>query len=164
MAPRATPFDPAADGGRTLELLGYPGPEGLELRRAGIDDIDEIVAIDNGAFGSSPEAARAWLGPLCSFSEVRVAIGELDGRPVAAGYGTTVSGGAGQSLYVGGIGVLPAARRRGIAAGLLSWLLEDGFEKGASFAHLQTDSRDAARLYSKLGFKDGGGIDIYAVE
>ena len=141
-----------------------PVPPGLVLRRAGAEDVEVVVAIDNAAFGSSPEAARDWLGPLCGLGEVRVAIGELDGRPVAAGYGTSCRGEAGPSLYIGGIGVVPSARRRGVAAALLSFLVGHGFEQGFGFAHLQTDSKSAARLYERLGFRHFNGIDIYAVD
>ena len=139
-------------------------PPGLVIRRAGPSDSEAVVAIDNGAFGSSQAAARAWLEPLCSFAEVQMALAELHGVPVAAGYATSCDGEAGPSLYIGGIGVLPPARRQGVASALLGWLLAPGFEAGASFAHLQTDSPDAARLYAKLGFRHFDGIDIYAVD
>jgi hypothetical protein len=42
-----------------------------------------------------------------------------------------------------------------------SWLLAPGFEAGARFAHLQTDSNGAARVYERLGFEEFSGIDIY---
>jgi len=138
-----------------------PAPSGLVLRRAGSGDVETVASIDSGAFGSPAAASRAWLEPLCSSDEVEVAIGELNGRPVATGYATRCNGDAGSSLYIGGMGVLPAARRRGIAAALLTWLLTSGFEDGARLAHLQTDSANAARLYSKLGFEEFNGIDIY---
>jgi ribosomal protein S18 acetylase RimI-like enzyme len=141
-----------------------PTPPGLVLRRAGTADLDDVVAVDNGAFASSPAEARAWLGPLCRSSEVHVVIGTLDGEPVAVGYGTECDGEAGASLYVGGIGVLPQARRRGIAAAVVTWLAKPGFDAGARFAHLQTVSAEAARLYRRLGFSDFNGIDIYAAD
>ena len=139
-----------------------PAPSGLVLRRAGSGDVETVASIDSGAFGSPVAVSRAWLEPLCISAEVELAIGELDGQPVATGYATRCDGDAGPSLYVGGIGVLPAVRRRGIAAALLTWLLTSGFEDGTWFAHLQTDSANAARLYSKLGFEEFNGIDIYA--
>jgi ribosomal protein S18 acetylase RimI-like enzyme len=143
---------------------GTPAPAGLILRRAGADDIETVVAVDNNAFGSDPAAARAWLGPLCRLDELRVVIGALDGEAVAGGYSTICDGAAGESLYIGGIGVVQKARRKGIAAALVSWLVGLGFGAGACFAHLQTDSVNAARLYRKLGFREFDGIDIYAPE
>ena len=146
------------------DLHEAPMLPGLALRRAGIGDLDDLVAVDNAAFGSSPAAARAWLGRLCGFDEVLVTIGVLDGLPVAAGYATPATGELATTLYIGGIGVVPSARRRGVAASLVSYLLTAGLEGGACFAHLQTDSLAAARLYGRLGFEHYGGIDIYAVD
>ena len=71
-------------------------------------------------------------------------------------------GEAGRAFYLGGIGVLPDARRRGVAAALSSWLVVRGFEQGAELAHLQTESDDAARVYARLGFEQFSGIDIYS--
>jgi ribosomal protein S18 acetylase RimI-like enzyme len=137
-------------------------PAGLSLREAGAGDMDTVVAVDAGAFGSDANAAREWMEPHSGFEDVRVVIGELDGDPVATGYGLRCSGDAGHTLYVGGIAVLPAARQRGIAAALSSWLLTRGFGEGAGFAHLETDSERAARVYSRLGFVEHAGVDIYA--
>ena len=57
--------------------------------------------------------------------------------------------------------MLAAARRRGIAAALSSWLLERGFAAGAELAHLNPDSDEAARLYGRLGFIELPGLDVY---
>jgi hypothetical protein len=43
----------------------------------------------------------------------------------------------------------------------VAWLLDRGFARGARFAHLQTDSESAARVYARLGFEQFNGIDIY---
>jgi len=91
-------------------------PFGLALRRAGSSDVDAVVTVDTGAFGSGVAAARAWLEPLCRSDEAVIAVGELNGVPVATGYALQCDGEAGPSVYLGGIGVLPAARRRGVAA------------------------------------------------
>jgi len=99
--------------------------------------------------------------PHFGFDQVDVAIGELDGTPVATGYALRCDGEAGPTVYLGGIAVLPAARRRGVAAALSSWLLARGFDEGAGFAHLQTDSQGAARVYAKLGCVEFRGVDIY---
>jgi hypothetical protein len=44
-----------------------------------------VAAIDAGAFGSGVAEGRAWLEPLCVSDGAKVAIGELDGLPVATG-------------------------------------------------------------------------------
>ena len=146
---------------RPEDFAGEPAPAGVTLRKAGEEDLETLVAIDNGAFGSAAAPARAWLGPLCTCDDADVAIGELNGVPVAAGYVLRCDGAAGPSLYLGGIGVLPPTRRRGIAAALLTWLVAPGLKRDGNFAHLQTDSENAARVYSRLGFAELNGIDIY---
>lgn len=138
-----------------------PLPVGLVLRRARPADMGDVTRVDNGAFRSDRTVTSAWLGPLCGSGEVEIALAELDGEPVATGYGTRCLGEAGRTLYLGGIGVLPA-RRRGVAAALSSWLVVRGFEQGAELAHLQTESDDAARVYARLGFEQCSGIDIYS--
>ncbi len=138
------------------------GPAELVFRRAGGDEIETVVSVDSAAFGSATDAAQAWLAPLCLFPEVEVALGYLDDRAVATGYATFCDGLAGPSLYLGGIGVVPSARRRGVASALVSWLVARGLARGAGFAHLQTDSEGAARVYAKLGFAERSRIDIYA--
>ena len=68
---------------------------------------------------------------------------------------------AGPSAYVAGVAVLPDARRRGVAAGVSSWLLERAFARGAELAHLNPDTDAAARIYGRLGFTELSGHDIY---
>jgi len=139
-----------------------PVPRGLFLRKADSADIEAVATIDAGAFGSDIASSRAWMAPLCCSGESELAIGELNGKPVATGYTLRCEGDVGPSVYLGGIAVLPSARRRGVAAALSAWLLARGFEEGVSFAHLQTDFDEAARVYSRLGFEDCDAIDIYA--
>jgi predicted GNAT family acetyltransferase len=64
-------------------------------------------------------------------------------------------------VYLAGVAVLEAARRRGIAAAMSAWLLERGFADGARLAHLHADTDTAARVYSRLGFAPAGELDIY---
>ena len=57
--------------------------------------------------------------------------------------------------------VLPAARGRGVAAAMSSWLLARGLARGAEFAHLQCDTATAGRVYGRLGFAEAGELDVY---
>ena len=67
----------------------------------------------------------------------------------------------GKDGYVGRDGRLPEARRRGVGAGVSSWLLQRAFERGAELAHLNPDTDAAARIYGRLGFTELSGHDIY---
>jgi ribosomal protein S18 acetylase RimI-like enzyme len=144
-----------------LSFAGATTPPGFVLGRADAGDVATVAEIDALAFGTEAAEGRSWLAPLCRSDRALVAVGELEGLPVATGYALECEGEAGRSLYLGGIAVVPAARRRGIAAALSSWLVTHGFEAGAGFAHLETDSDDAARVYERLGFEEFSGIDIY---
>ena len=65
------------------------------------------------------------------------------------------------SAYLHDIGMTPEFKK---VDAHFTYLLTAGLDRGAAFAHLQTDSERAARLYGRLGFEHCGGIDIYAVD
>jgi ribosomal protein S18 acetylase RimI-like enzyme len=155
---------------RTLRLLGLdpgahrrvpPAVPGLTLRAAVPHDIDAVLAVDAIAFGIDPGERGPWFAPMLATDAATVAIGELDGEPVACGYIVYTAGRAGPAAHLGGVGVLPAVRGRGIAAALSHWLLEVGWARGAQLAELHADSDAAARVYHRLGFFEAGGLDVY---
>ena len=140
-----------------------PAPEvpGLELRRAGPGDLEAVLHIDSTAFGLDVDDNVRWLAPLLGAERVTVALATLDGKPSGTAYAMRTDGAAGPCLYLAGVAVLPAARRRGVGAAMSSWLLERGFAAGAELAHLNPDTDLAARLYERLGFAETPGYDIY---
>jgi GNAT superfamily N-acetyltransferase len=135
-----------------------PVPD-LELRLAGPADLDVLVGIDEAAFGET--AGPAWIAPLLAMAPVVVALALLGGEPVATAHTLRTDGPAGPCLYLGGVGVVPPARRRGIAAAASSWLLAQGFAAGAELAHLHSDTDESARVYRRLGFADTPGLEIF---
>jgi hypothetical protein len=143
-------------------LRAAPEVRGLEVRAAGPDDIDAVLAVDGAAFASDPEAGRPWAAPHLASPRILTALAFLGGEPVATAYTIRSDGEAGPALLLGGVGVVAAARRRGIAAHVSSWLLARGFAEGAAFAHLHADTPAAARIYARLGFSDAGALDVYA--
>ena len=42
-----------------------------------------------------------------------------------------------------------------------AWLLQEGFAAGAELAHLHPDTDVAARVYTRLGFVEVAGFDVY---
>jgi len=140
-----------------------PEPAGLVIRKADSSkgDVEQVIMIDASAYNTSSHMGRRWIEPHFGFEEMEIAIAELDEIPVATGYALRCDGDAGPTVYLGGIAVLPSARRRGIASALSSWLIAGGFERGARLAHLQTGSEEAARVYERLGFEECSGVDIY---
>jgi GNAT superfamily N-acetyltransferase len=137
-----------------------PAVPELALRLAGPDDLDTVVGLDHAAFGET--AGPPWIAPLLTGGPAaEVALASLGGEPVGVAYTLRSDGLAGPCLYLAGVGVTPAARRRGIAAAVSAWLLERGFATGADFAHLHADTEEAARVYRRLGFVDTPGLEAY---
>ena len=134
---------------------------GVAVRVAGHRDLDAVVAIDASAFGEDPDVERPWLAPHLTAPAVTTALATLEGKPVATAYAIRTDGVAGPAVYLAGVAVLPAARRRGVGAALSSWLLARGIAGGAELAHLHADTADAARVYARLGFTDADPLDVY---
>ena len=134
---------------------------GLSVRLAGPEDLETALHIDSTAFGLDREENRRWLEPLLSAERVEFALGSLGDLAVGTAYVLRSDGRAGPSAYLAGVAVLPEARRRGVGAGVSSWLLERAFERGAEIAHLNPDTHAAARIYERLGFTELPGHDIY---
>jgi GNAT superfamily N-acetyltransferase len=88
-------------------------------------------------------------------------LASLGGEAVGTAYCLRSDGPAGPAAFLAGVGVLPEARRRGIAGAMSFWLVERAFADGARLAHLNADSDEAARVYSRLGFSPAGAVDIY---
>jgi GNAT superfamily N-acetyltransferase len=159
-------------GGRWLfrkRLMGLaptdfrPAPEarGRTVRAAGREDLATVLDVDCAAFEADRELERGWIEPHLTAPGIVVALAALDGEPVATAYSLRSDGQAGPCLYVAGVAVLPAARGRGVAAAMTSWLLARGFAAGAALAHLHPDHDAAARIYGRLGFTEAPGFDIY---
>jgi GNAT superfamily N-acetyltransferase len=130
--------------------------------RAGIPhDIDAVLAVDAVAYGTDPTSRGPWWAPMLGATAMTVAVAELDRVPVGTGYVVHTDGRGGPAMHLGGIGVLPAARGRGVGAALSSWLLDVGWARGARLAELQADTDAAAHVYARLGFFEAGGLDVY---
>ena len=167
---RVPPELPWAHGRRIAyqRLMGLPRGafrpaaevQGLALRAAGPADLETVVALDGAAFGTDPTAAT-WFESLLAGARADVALAALAGEPAGTAYMLRSDGAAGPALFLGGVAVAPAARRRGLGAALSSWLLARGFEGGAQLAHLCPDTDAAARIYARLGFTEVPGHDIY---
>ena len=136
-------------------------PPGVELRAAGPADADAVLAVDVVAFEAPDDVERPWVEPLLSQPGVTVCVAEDAGVAVGVGHVLVSDGEAGPAAYVAGIGVLPAARGRGVGAAVSSWLVERGIDAGARLAHLHPDTDAAARIYARLGFVEVEGFDVY---
>jgi GNAT superfamily N-acetyltransferase len=138
-----------------------PAVPSLTVRQAGPDDLETVLAVDTSAFGSDPDLYRPWTAPHLDAPAVTVALAALGDEPVATAYSLRSDGAAGPAVFLAGVAVLEHARRRGIAAAMSGWLLQRAFAEGARLAHLHPDTDAAARVYSRLGFRESGALDIF---
>lgn len=134
---------------------------GVHLSAAAPHDLDTVLLVDTLAFDGDVETSRPWMEPLLHHRSVTVAIAEDDSGPVGTGYLVRSDADAGPTAYLGGVGVVPRARRRGIGAALSSWLLEQAYGCGAELTTLQPDTDHAARIYARLGFTEAGSYDVF---
>lgn len=134
---------------------------GLQIAVAEPCDLAAVVDVDTRSFGADAEQQRAWLAPHLVAEAVDTAVAFLDDEPVATGYTVHSVGRAGTSVLLGGVGVVPGARRRGIGAAVSTWLVQRGVDQGALLAHLHAEDDVSARVYVRLGFVEVDGLDVY---
>ncbi|WP_279579541.1 GNAT family N-acetyltransferase [Fodinicola feengrottensis] len=60
---------------------------------------------------------------------------------------------AGEVAEVVGVGTLPAARRRGLAAAVTAALARQAYQTGARLVFLSAGSEEIARVYATVGFR-----------
>jgi predicted GNAT family acetyltransferase len=79
---------------------------------------------------------------------------------VAEGPSGALAGGSHQPLgdvaEITGVGTLPSARRRGLAAAVTSRLVMDARERGAEVVFLSAADETVAAIYGRLGFREVG--------
>lgn len=123
------------------------------LRRAVVDDLDAIMAIERATFPDdawSSSSMRAELtGPHGHYLVAVDDDGELEGyagllAPLGTGQGDIQT-----------IAVVESARRRGLGRRLLEELLAEAGRRGAEevFLEVRAGNEPAKRLYASLGFE-----------
>ena len=125
------------------------------LRRAGVDDLDAIMAIEQATF-----ATDAWSSELMR-AELR-----NDHTYYLVAQGAAVEGYAGLLAPVGAgqgdiqtIAVVESARGQGLGRTLMNALLSEARTRGADevFLEVRADNPGAQHLYTSLGFEQ---IDV----
>jgi len=122
--------------------FNYPG---TAIGPASVTERDKIAA-DHDA--STIELLR---GRLRSRESVLATASGLNG-PLAAGSYQLFDGAA----EITGIGVLPASRRRGLAAAVTHALAAHALASGARTVFLSATDATVARIYARLGFREIG--------
>jgi ribosomal protein S18 acetylase RimI-like enzyme len=137
------------DDPELLQAWAVPGVAfshpGSEIGRAGVAERDKRAADHDPA---SIEVVRE---RLRSGRSVLVTASGPNG-PLASGSYQHVAGVA----EITGIGVLPAARRRGLGAAVTHALAAHAVARGTPTIFLSAADADAARIYTRLGFLEIG--------
>ena len=127
-----------------------------QLRRAGVGDLDAIMAIESSVFGSD-----AWSKPT-----MRAELGDQNGYYLVAfppGDPTQIDGYAGlrappkaPQADIQTIAIVETARRAGLGRVLMLRLIDEARERGATevFLEVRADNPSAQALYAKLGFDE----------
>lgn len=155
-----------------LESLAEPRPADGEVRLMDADDADlgAVNAAIGVAFGT-PGTAVAEPGvaerdaAVSSPSEALRLSFTVDalseGRTVRAGAFVSGAGGVGGGSHnprgavseIVGVGVLPAFRRRGLAAAMAHLLARQALDHGGTTVFCGAESIDVARVYERVGFR-----------
>ena len=123
----------------------------LIIRRATLDDLQDIVRIENASF-SSPWNEQSLRDEIVGESGNLFCVAELDGEVV--GYmGTWMFA---NEAHICTIAVDPAARRRGLGEIMVLVSLQAAREQDVKYAVLEyrVSNTGARDLYLKLGFQD----------
>jgi ribosomal protein S18 acetylase RimI-like enzyme len=154
---------------RESDLTEIARPAGIEIELVEpTDDLATIMAVaelgfaspgtDVGQVGPSalPLAAAKLDASTVEFTRDRMgdgytvtAVALVDGVPIASGAHNPL----GLVTELVGIATLPSHRRRGIAAALTSFLVEDARDRGVETIFLSADSPEVARIYERAGFE-----------
>lgn len=125
------------------------GDAGIEARDAMHGDKHAVI---DDAFRTSVREGQFILA---------VAFAADDPQAGAVGGGSVMP--VGEVAEIAGVGVLPAYRRRGLAAQLTHLLASEAIRRGVRTVFCAADSEDVARVYGGVGFRRVGTACIAAV-
>lgn len=147
----------AAPAGVAVRLLAPDAPD-LALARSVANLAFAEPGGDVGATGrvellsaaaQLSESSLAALRARLSAGQMTMAAAYDAEGPLAVGSHQPV----GRVTEIAGVGTLPAARRRGLAAVVTSALVENALGRGIEIVFLSAADAGAARLYGRLGFR-----------
>jgi len=129
-------------------LAAESPPGGVEIREVrGDHELDAVRAVEVATFGTPAEIAEQFVGRrMLEDERVRMFIAWIDGEPVGEASAYRLH----DTVGIFGVGVVEAARRRGIGAAL-TLRAARAFDGTTDIAWLQPSDM-ARRMYEGLGF------------
>ncbi|MGW3654346.1 GNAT family N-acetyltransferase [Streptomyces sp. NPDC005151] len=132
-------------------VLALPGlafaDEGTAVGSAGRAELEaaaEELKADGTAASTRPSLRAGHKTLVAAFAP--------DGTPLAAGHYHPANG----TTEIGGIGTLPAARRQGLGAAVMTALASHARGHGVHTVFLAYADEAVARIYARLGFRPAG--------
>lgn len=124
----------------------------IQYRRLRKEDVSAVSRLEKETF-SMPWPAESFLHML-EKEDTAYFVAEEDGQ-ILGGCGLLLIAGEGN---ITNVAVVPGARRRGVATGLLTYLLSEGDRAGltAYTLEVRVSNEAAIALYEKLGFVSEG--------
>ena len=142
------------DGWHTMAapVTGLPAasvPTGVEIREVRHErDLDSVRSVEVATFGTPPDIAERFVGiRMLEDARVRMYTAWIDGEPVGEASAYLLH----DTVGIFGVGVLEAARRRGIGSAL-TLRASRAFDGRTDLAWLQPSDM-ARRMYEDLGFR-----------
>jgi len=123
------------------------------LRRATLDDLDAIMALETSTFASDAWSRGMMRDELASEHGYYL-VADGPPHPLAGYAGLLAPAGSGQA-DIQTIAVAPDARRRGLGRALMLALLDEARARRAAevFLEVRADNPNARALYESLGFE-----------
>lgn len=134
----------------------------LDLRAAGIADLNTFVAVTAAAFPEHPaEAARAWLSQDMTMPNRRFWIARMNGEAV----GAVRAIGFNPRVYITTLGVRPEYRGRGYGRQILARTIQTLRQEpwGEILIEVETQNANALGLYRSCGFRESRTYGFYRV-
>jgi ribosomal-protein-alanine N-acetyltransferase len=126
------------------------------LRRAAVDDLDGIMAIEHAVFANDAWARESMAAELASAHSYYLVAAPLDGGDGGFdGYAGLLAPRRATQADIQSVAVVEGARRRGLARTLVQALIAEARDRGARevFLEVRVDNLGAQRLYDSLGFE-----------
>jgi GNAT superfamily N-acetyltransferase len=138
-------------------LPSEPVLPGIEIREAREHhDLEAVRAVEVATFGTPRDIAERFVGPrMLEDDRVRMFTAWLDGEPVGEASAYLLH----DTVGIFGVGVVEAARRRGIGAAL-TLRARRAFKDRADLVWLQP-SEMARRMYAALGFRPVSDWEVW---
>jgi len=126
---------------------------GLKIRKMTLDDLEQVVAIDQGSF-SLPWPPRSFQFELTDNPASRCLVADLDGHVVGMAVAWLIV----DEIHIATIATHPDFRKQGIGEKLLSFILQSARDEGAltSFLEVREGNDAALKMYHKFGYIESG--------